>query len=94
MLLARTGTLTVALLAGDIGQSGLVPGREQVNVVLHLERQILNRILHESYLYTKLHFRIFASLLARTGTLTVALLAGDIGQSGLVPGRERATILE
>jgi len=28
MLLARTGTLTVALLAGDIGQSGLVPGRE------------------------------------------------------------------
>ena len=28
MLLARTGTLTVALLAGDIGQSGLVPGQE------------------------------------------------------------------
>ena len=27
-LLARTGILTVALLAGDIGQSGLVPGQE------------------------------------------------------------------
>ena len=32
-------------------------------------------------------------LLARTGILTVALLAGDIGQSGLVPGRENTTIL-
>ena len=32
MLLARTGTLTVALLAGDIGQSGLVPGREKDNI--------------------------------------------------------------
>ena len=31
LLLARTGILTVALLAGDIGQSGLVPGREQMN---------------------------------------------------------------
>ena len=31
MLLARTGILTVALLAGDIGQSGLVPGRELAN---------------------------------------------------------------
>ena len=31
-LLARTGTLTVALLAGDIGQSGLVPGQEKENL--------------------------------------------------------------
>ena len=34
MLLARTGILTVALLAGDIGQSGLVPGQEKVNHVM------------------------------------------------------------
>ena len=33
-------------------------------------------------------------LLDRTGTLTVALLAGDIGQSGLVPGRETRTNVE
>ena len=32
-LLARTGTLTVALLAGDIGQSGLVPGRETMFLI-------------------------------------------------------------
>ena len=32
LLLARTGILTVALLAGDIGQSGLVPGQEQVKL--------------------------------------------------------------
>ena len=45
MLLDRTGTLTVALLAGDIGQSGLVPGQEpehnlfyqsKINDVLYL----------------------------------------------------------
>ncbi len=29
-LLDRTGILTVALLAGDIGQSGLGPGQENV----------------------------------------------------------------
>ena len=43
-LLARTGTLTVALLAGDIGQSGLVPGQElmlileNVNVIIYAQR--------------------------------------------------------
>ena len=77
MLLARTGTLTVALLAGDIGQSGLVPGQEQNG--------------EYPKTYKKCVFDITAviiMLLARTGILTVALLAGDIGQSGLVPGQE------
>ena len=36
LLLARTGTLTVALLAGDIGQSGLVPGRELLDTMWKL----------------------------------------------------------
>ena len=35
---------------------------------------------------------LYLLLLARTGILTVALLAGDIGQSGLVPGRETRAI--
>ena len=39
MLLARTGTLTVALLAGDIGQSGLVPGRETMFLICKERRK-------------------------------------------------------
>ena len=33
ILLDRTGIVTVAMLAGDIGQSGLVPGRAPVHSI-------------------------------------------------------------
>ena len=33
LLLDRTGIVTVAMLAGDIGQSGLVPGRAPVHSI-------------------------------------------------------------
>ena len=39
-------------------------------------------------LFLYFFYQVFLDLLDRTGIVTVAMLAGDIGQSGLVPGRE------
>ena len=51
--------------------------------------------LRHIYTFFFAYFEMFFILLLdRTGTLTVALLAGDIGQSGLVPGQETQNILQ
>ena len=78
ILLARTGILTVALLAGDIGQSGLVPGRE----ILMDTMKRLNMIRLE---YLRLRAKRGGPLPTRYGDFTP--LGRPAGGGGGVSGK-------